>query len=92
MKNWFSTVHTSIGNRQQEQKDKIAESGGKEAHEKKLENDPVYKEEWEGHEKRIKKSKRLTILPENGSTNTRKNKLYCGRFIRPFLRLEFLRT
>ena len=53
VKNWFSTLHTSIGNRRKEQ-DKIKEKSG-EAHEEKLKTDPVYKKEWDDHEERIER-------------------------------------
>lgn len=62
VENWFSTLHTSIGNRRKEQDGIIEKSGGKEAHQEKLNTDPVYKEAWDKHEIRIEKEKKAYNL------------------------------
>ena len=55
---WQEKLQISVSNRQKEQGEKVTESGGKDAHEKRLKDDPVYRKEWEGHEERINKEEK----------------------------------
>ena len=50
---WEAALQKSRSVRDQEQIDIVADSGGPDAHEEKLDNDPIYKKKWDDHVERI---------------------------------------